>query len=105
MRFILFFWFFASLAPKGMCQQRDTVKVVMLVSDTSSFDYKMDDNRVSISTGETVTSFSLATYFLRGYYIRKPKPGSWHLYNVQYLDADKQPIRKNLIVWKIKVVR
>jgi hypothetical protein len=65
-----------------MCQQRDTVKVVMLVSD----DLKEE------------------LYVTNGYRCVKNLKHGWFTH-IKYLDADKQPIRKNLIVWKIKVVK
>ncbi len=70
-------------------RQIDTVRVIMLVCDTSNQFYSIhSDTIVGTLTGWVSWQF--------GYDVRE---NNEHLY---YLDENKKPLNKNIVVWQVK---
>lgn len=89
---------------------RDTVKVIMQVSDTV-------DNKNYTTSAHNRNYFSKANFIIWviGYSVRErynhnqESNGDWNCFNCEdymrhsyYLDADKKPLSKNIIVWMSK---
>jgi hypothetical protein len=76
---------YARIRIDSIIQPRyDTVKVLMLVSDTS------------VTNGRT--------YYIRGYYYYKYATlGNWDMVKRDYyFDRHKKPLPKNIVVWMVK---
>lgn len=85
----------------------DTIKVIMLVSDTCC---RWVDSISSIEVGRS----SKSVHWQYGYGVRKITCCGWsydskgfeyqsNIYtHIEYLDADKKPLPKNIVIWQVK---
>jgi hypothetical protein len=75
----------------------DTVKAIMLFSDTA------DIKDLSIPLQKSTTYHKVqGVFWMTGYIIRDGFPDV--RFNETYLDMDKKPLKKSIIVWRTKVI-
>lgn len=91
----------------NMCYgQQDTVKVIMLYSDTAITELVGVDE---FGEEYTVNGLDEYTYWRKGFIVTKQtysSPlGMYVESNVYFLDADKKPIPKTNVVWQYKEIR
>lgn len=124
--FIIFIFLFTTIVGKGQIHstiithgenlpERDSLPVIMLVSDTvhQTFKFTRISGNIAYFTRDTVEYYrieNLNSYLIKGYRIRERKfdlgySEHYWMEPVGYLDEDKKSLSPFIIVWQYKTIK